>query len=396
MKGKMNHAAKLSALVLAGALMLTACSSDGNEAENANAGANANANASVETAASNQASGNQASGNNAAAEDNPTLEELAPLAEQEGKLSSVGMPDTWANWKDTWADLKSTYKIEHTDTDMSSAEELAKFESEKNSPPDIGDVGIAFGPLAEEKGLTMKYKTPFWDEIPDWAKDDDGDWIVGYTGSISFLCNNTLVDKCPTSWADVKAGSYKVAVGDVTKASQAQHAVLAAALAFGGDEKNLQPGLDFYAELAKQDRISKVEPSVPNIQKGEVEVALLWDFNALGYRDQIDPAKFDVHIPSEGSVISGYATVLNKNSKNPNAAKLARAYILSDEGQINLAKGYAKPIREGVKLPDDVSSKLIGAAEYANAKPIQDFKTWENALKELPNAWLEQVQANVK
>ncbi|TYP69401.1 ABC transporter substrate-binding protein [Paenibacillus methanolicus] len=389
MKGNHMKAVKLSAIVLAGGLLLAGCSSSGDEAANANANANANAGS--------EASGNQAaSGNEAANEDNPSIEQLAPLAEQEGKLSSVGMPDSWANWKDTWADLKSKYKIEHTDTDMSSAEELAKFEAEKNSPPDIGDVGIAFGPLAEEKGLTMKYKTPFWDEIPDWAKDDDGDWIVGYTGSISFLCNNTLVDQCPTSWADVKAGAYKVAVGDVTKAAQAQHAVLAAALAFGGDEKNLQPGLDFFAELAKRERISKVEPSVPNIQKGEVEVALLWDFNALGYRDQIDAAKFDVHIPSEGSVISGYATVINANSKNPNAAKLARAYILSDEGQINLAKGYARPIRDSVKLPDDVSSKLIGGEEYANAKPIQDFKAWENALKELPNAWLEQVQANVK
>ena len=29
--------------------------------------------------------------------------------------------------------------------------------------------------------------------------------------------------------------------------------------------------------------------------------------------------------------------------KNPNAAKLAREYILSDAGQINLARGYAAP-----------------------------------------------------
>ncbi len=35
------------------------------------------------------------------------------------------MPDTWANWKDTWADLKNLYGIEHSDTDMSSAQEIA-------------------------------------------------------------------------------------------------------------------------------------------------------------------------------------------------------------------------------------------------------------------------------
>jgi putative spermidine/putrescine transport system substrate-binding protein len=328
--------------------------------------------------------------------DNPTMAELVPLAQKEGKLSRVGMPDSWANWKDTWDTLKTKYNIEHTDTDMSSSEELAKFETEKNNPPDIGDVGIAFGPIAEQKGLTLKYKTEYWDEIPDWAKDDDGDWMVGYTGSISFLCNNTLVDSCPKSWADIANGKFKVSVGDVTKESQAQHAVLAAALAFGGNEGNLKPGLDFFAKLAEQGRIAKTDVKLPTIQKGEGEVILLWDFNALGYRDQIDATKFDVHIPSEGSVISGYASVINKNAKNPNAAKLARDYIFSDEGQINLAKGYARPIRTSVTLPAEVSSKLINKDEYANVKPISDFTVWQNTIKELPQLWLEQVQSKVK
>ena len=86
---------------------------------------------------------------------------------------------------------------------------------------------------------------------------------------------------------------------------------------------------------------------------------MLWDFNALNYRDQIDPKKFDVVIPSDGSVIAGYTTIINKWAKNPNAAKLAREYILSDAGQINLARGYARPIRSNVTLPDDVKAKLL-------------------------------------
>ncbi|MCL6456596.1 MAG: ABC transporter substrate-binding protein [Gorillibacterium sp.] len=332
----------------------------------------------------------------AAAEDIPTLAELVPLAQKEGKLVSVGMPDSWANWKGTWDDLKSKYNIEHIDTDMSSAEELAKFETEKNSPPDIGDVGIAFGPAAEDKGLTLKYKTEFWDDVPAWAKDDDGDWMLGYTGTIAFLTNTSLVPNAPKSWEDIKNGTFKVSVGDVTKASQAQHAVLAAAIAFGGDESNLQPGIDFFAKLAEQGRIAKTDVTVPVIQKGEGEVILLWDFNALGYRDQIDPTKFVVHVPTDGSITSGYASVINKDSKNPNAAKLARAYIFSDEGQINLARGYARPIRTDVKLPEDVAAKMIDSAEYVKAQPIKDFAVWDNAIKELPQLWLEQVQTKIK
>jgi putative spermidine/putrescine transport system substrate-binding protein len=33
----------------------------------------------------------------------------------EGQINSVGMPDTWANWKDTWSDLSTQYGIKHGD-----------------------------------------------------------------------------------------------------------------------------------------------------------------------------------------------------------------------------------------------------------------------------------------
>ena len=38
---------------------------------------------------------------------------------------------------------------------------------------------------------------------------------------------------------------------------------------------------------------------------------------------------------------------------------LTREYILSDAGQENLAKGYARPIRENVKLSEEVKSLLL-------------------------------------
>lgn len=76
------------------------------------------------------------------------------------------MPDTWANWKDTWADLKNLYDIEHSDTDMSSAQEIAKFKTEKkNASGDIGDVGASFGEIAVKQGVAQPFKTSYWDQI---------------------------------------------------------------------------------------------------------------------------------------------------------------------------------------------------------------------------------------
>lgn len=325
------------------------------------------------------------------------IADLEKAARSEGQLNSIGMPDSWANWKDTWQQLGSIYGIKHQDTDMSSAQEIAKFSAEKaNATADIGDVGGAFGPVAVKQGVTQPYKPTTWGDIPNWAKDADGHWMLAYTGTIAFLVNKDLVKSTPTSWQSLLTGDYKVTLGDVGVASQANNGVLAAAFATGGSEKNLKPALELFAQLAKQGRLSLNDPTIANIEKGEVEVAVLWDFNALNYRDRIDPKKFDVVIPSDGSVTAGYTTIINKWAKNPNAAKLAREYILSDAGQINLARGYARPIRSNVVLPDDVKSKLISAEQYANAKPVSDQAAWEKSSKELPRKWQEFVMINMK
>lgn len=323
---------------------------------------------------------------------------LEQAARAEGAVNSVGMPDSWANWKDTWVDLEKLYGLKHMDTDMSSAQEIAKFAAEKdNASADIGDVGAAFGPIAVQQGVTQAYKPSTWEQIPSWAKDADGHWMLAYTGSIAFIVNKQLVKDVPKSWADVKAGKYRVAIGDVSAAAQAVNGVLAAAIANGGDEKNIQPGLDYFAAIAEQGRLSLANPTIQTLEKGEVEVGVVWDFNGLSYRDQIDPNRFEVLIPSDGSVISGYSTIINKYAKNPNAAKLAREYILSDAGQINLAKGNARPIRaEHLTLPAEVQAKLLPNEQYAKVQPIKDAAAWEATSKALPQQWQENVIINME
>lgn len=325
-----------------------------------------------------------------------SLDTIIEKAKTEGEIASVGMPDTWANWEETWDEIEKEFGITQSDTDMSSAEELAKFESEgENGTADIGDVGINFGPLAEQKGLTLPYKTSYWEEIPDWAKDDNGDWLLSYTGTIAFITDKQNVEKAPTSWEELANGDYSVSVGDVMKATQAQFGVLAAAIANGGDEANIQPGIDYFKEIAKNGRLTSVDANLANLEKGEIDVAVVWDFNGLNYRDQIDPDRFEVTIPTDGSVMSGYTTVINKNAPHPNAAKLAREYILSDEGQINLAKGYARPIRD-VELPEEVKAKLLPDEAYRNVSQVKNHEAWDKTAVELPRLWQQEVLVNAR
>ncbi|HCP30774.1 MAG TPA: ABC transporter substrate-binding protein [Pseudomonas sp.] len=322
------------------------------------------------------------------------LKALEDAARKEGMVNSVGMPDAWANWKDTWQDLASKYGLKHSDTDMSSAQEIAKFEAEKdNASADIGDVGAAFGPIAIAKGVSQPYKPSTWDQVPEWAKDKDGHWALAYTGTIAFIINKDLVKESerPKTWHDLERGTYKVAIGDVGTAAQAANGVLAAAIAYKGDESNVAPGLQLFTKLAQQKRLSLANPTIQTLEKGEVEVGVVWDFNGLSYRDQIDPKRFEVLIPSDGSITSGYTTIINKYAKHPNAAKLTREYIFSDAGQINLAKGHARPIRaEHLKLPEDVQAKLLPNEQYAPAQPIKNAEVWEATSKKLPQMWQEQ------
>ena len=323
------------------------------------------------------------------------LKALEDAARKEGAVNSVGMPDAWANWKGTWEDLAKKYGLKHMDTDMSSAQELAKFAAEKdNASADIGDVGAAFGPIAVTQGVSQPYKPSTWDQVPEWAKDKDGHWALAYTGTIAFIINKDLVkeEERPKTWHDLEKGKYKVAIGDVGTAAQAANGVLAAAIAYKGDEANIAPGLQLFTKLAQQKRLSLANPTIQTLEKGEVEVGVVWDFNGLSYRDQIDPKRFEVLIPSDGSVTSGYTTIINKYAKHPNAAKLAREYIFSDAGQTNLAIGHARPIRaEHLKLPADVQAKLLPNDQYGAAQPIKDAAVWEATSKKLPQMWNEQV-----
>ncbi|OOV96315.1 ABC transporter substrate-binding protein [Pseudomonas sp. MF4836] len=329
------------------------------------------------------------------------LKTLEAAAKAEGAVNSVGMPDDWANWKGTWDDLAKLYGLKHIDTDMSSAQEIAKFAAEKdNASADIGDVGAAFGPISVKQGVVQPYKPSTWAQVPDWAKDKDGNWALAYTGTIAFIINKKLLhgSEAPKSWADLEKGKYKVSIGDVSTAAQAANGVLAAAIAKGGDEKNIQPALLLFAEIAKQGRLSLANPTIATMEKGEVEVGVVWDFNGLSYRNKmVNKDDYIVMIPSDGSVISGYTTIINKYAKHPNAAKLAREYIFSDAGQTNLARGNARPIRaEHLTLPAEVQANLLPNDQYKHVTPIKDPDAWEKTSKGLPQKWQEEVIINMQ
>ena len=319
-----------------------------------------------------------------------TLDEIIAKAQEEGHVESVGMPDSWANWGDSWNGLTAEYGIKHSDEDMSSAEELSMFMND--STRDIGDVGLAFTQQAIDNGLVQGYKTSNWDSVPDWAKAEDGLWMIAYTGCTSFIYNNDLCsDPMPTSWEDVRNGSYKLTIGDVVGGATGQGVVVATAYAFGGDQDNLEPAFEFWTEMAKAGRIDSGDILLARIQAGEVECGVSWSYNVLTYRDSTPNYNLTVGIPTDGSILVGYASVISSNCDNPFAAALAREYIFSDAGQINLAKAGAVPTRTNVEIPQEIIDATFDPSTYANAVGISDAAHYAEVCEEISDWWAENI-----
>ncbi|HLX41283.1 MAG TPA: extracellular solute-binding protein [Ktedonobacteraceae bacterium] len=331
------------------------------------------------------------------------LQTLMSHAKTEGQLQAIGIPPEWADYADILAGYSNHYSIPvqyKVEAEYSSAQELVVFKNSKShAHGDIGDVGFKFGPVAVQQGLVTPYKHSHWSDIDASLKDADGNWCTEYYGAQAFVINTDIVKNPPASFADLLNNSYKNMVGidgDPRQANDAFLAVYSAALANGGSLDNAQPGIDFFANLKKKGNFTVARSSIANVSKGEVAIAVMWDYLGLGFRDSLNgKPNLSVVIPSDGSLAGPYVSIVNKTAPDPFAARLWIEYIFSDEGQLFYLKGYAHPARYQTlvaqgKVPADLAAKLPPAAQYANVK-FPSLSQLDAATTAVTNNWASQV-----
>ncbi len=330
------------------------------------------------------------------ATDTSNLNALIAGAQEENKIVSYGMPDYWANLGEMWSTFQEKYGIaEHEDADLSSAQEIAKFLAEAENPiADIGDIGIQFAPTAVQFGVAAPFKNDTWDLIPDWAKHPDGLWAVQYYGNLAFLVNTDLVVTVPRSFADLLGPDYEdsVSISDPRGAAQGNFTVFAAAFANGGDETNVQPGLDYFKQLVEAGNLKATSPDLQNFQRGETVIGVLWDYLALEFKDQLEgQVNLEIVIPEDASIVGPYASIINTYAPHPNAARLMRNYILSPEGQILYAKGYATPILPNIEIPAEIQAKRPPVEAYASVRTISDWNQAGVGFTTIADNWTTYV-----
>jgi putative spermidine/putrescine transport system substrate-binding protein len=318
---------------------------------------------------------------------------MEAAAKEEGEVISYGMSDDWVNLGNIWKAIEDKYQVVHTDTDMTSAEQIVRLEAEKNAPVmDVADIGYDFLGTLLEKNLAMTYKTAYYDKIPDQFKDPEGRWASAYWGAISFLVNTDLVENSPKVWDDLLKPEYKdmICSRDPRISTYATASVLAAAYAHGGGEDNVQPGLDFFEQLRSSGNWREgVVLNVAAVQKGECPISLVYDFDGFAKRDATG-LPLEVIIPSDATVGMIFAQYINELAVHPNAAKLSIDYFYSDEGQVMFAEGYAHPTRD-VALPEEVAAKMIPADAYGNIHFPISLESFSAAVKAIVAGWNEIV-----
>ncbi len=279
---------------------------------------------------------------------------LTSAAKKEGVLNTIALPRDWAGYGALIDGFEKKYgiKVAVENPEGSSQEELNALKERRKDgrAPDVIDVGGSFAQSAARQGLLAPYEVAPYDKIPKEQRDPRTRWYDNYGGYISIGCDAKRVKTCPATFADLRKPEYKGQValnGDPTKSGSAFAGVYAAALANGGSFDDIQPGIDFFAELSKNGNLVPIASTAATIANGRTPISIDWDFLNRGYADEFHEKGVDVDwrtaVPFDGTFAQYYAQGVNKDAPHPAAARLWQEYTFSPEGQ-NLRLGaYARP-----------------------------------------------------
>jgi putative spermidine/putrescine transport system substrate-binding protein len=299
----------------------------------------------------------------ASATDAGGMDALVTAAKTEGQLNVITLPDKWANYGNIMKAFTAKYgiKVNSANPDGSSQDELNAVKQLKGQDraPDVLDLGQSFAIGAANDKLLAPYKVATWNNIPDVAKDAQGQWFSDYGGYVSIGYDPAKVPNPPKTLKDLLKPEYKnmVAInGNPTQAGAAFAAVYAAALANGGSFDDIKPGVDYFSQLKKAGNFVPVTGSPATVQSGQTPILIWWDYlQASSVQSQVPAWK--VVIPSDATYAAYYAQAINATAPHPAAARLWEEFLYSTEGQNLWLNGAARPIQLDQLVKDGTVDK---------------------------------------
>ena len=330
-------------------------------------------------------------------------------ADQAKTFETYGAPNSWANYGVEFTDFctaKFNFDCNRTDRsqgeDMSSAEEIAAYDAEKNNPKAIlADIGIIFAGAAQQKGVLAGYVPPDAKKLPAYLFGANGGWEATFVGVPGFVVNvDYLTSKSipvPQTWADLAKPIYKglVGFGKPGSSGTATMAFVAMNLAAGGTLDDYSKGIAYAKQLLTN--IQGVpEGNADQFEKGAVPIQIKYDFNliALANQEKAKSINAQVVIPSDGSIYAPSAIIMNKyDTAHADFGKMFMDWILTDQGQTDFAKFGARPIRYvlgQLTLPDSAKTLWLPDSQYTQVKTVDTSKI---DIANIADIWQNQVGA---
>lgn len=332
--------------------------------------------------------------------------DLAKAKTEGATLVTYGMPDDWANYGQIIQAFCAKYQIAgcvHQDTDMTSAQEITRYDAEKNNPIAIfSDIGLAYGPLASAKGVVPAYLPPSADQLPAnlKAQAGKGGWVATFVGVPSILVNLDALKaknlQPPKDWADLANPAYKGLIGVRTpgQAGEGDAFFMALVTATGGSWGNFASGVALAKQIAPN--LNGQAGNEALAESGEIPIQIKYDFNNVANAKTMQGKgiNVEVFIPPSGSIYAPSAMMVNGyNTKQTDIAKLYMDFVLSSDAQTLFAKFGARPILSvlgKLQLPADAKADWLPDSQYTNVKQI-DFTQVDPT--QIGTIWTNQVTA---
>ncbi len=320
-------------------------------------------------------------------------------AEQAREIVTYGMPDDWANYGEVFAAFQASLGVTdgiHTDTDMSSLEEITKFDAEQANPVAMfADIGLLWGSVASERDVVPSYLPPLAEDLPEGYKGAEGGWVATFAGVPALVVNTDTAGTEIATWDDLLKPELTGRIGspgDPRSSGTAQTTFLAWAYANGGSAEDLAPGVEFARELIGQ--YNSAEASVDLLERGEIVAWLRYDFNCLAAVNQLAAKDINAEVVIPGtSIYAPSALMVNRyKTDTMDAAKLFMEFVIGDEAAALFARFGARPIRYVLgtqELPEAARANWLPDEMYADVQVVENFTALD--ATDIATAWEDEV-----
>lgn len=333
-----------------------------------------------------------------------THEELVAAAKKEGSVSIHGQPADWAGTGLIVDAFEAKYGITVNSylPELDSQGQLTVLRTWPGDPrfPDVVEMSPAVMDQAVNEGLITRFQPPAAADVPAAFRDPNGYWFAPYGGFIAFGVDPGTIRTAPSSWADLRGPEYRNAVAlraDPRTSGVGAEAVVAAALANGGDLADVSPGLDFFADLWATGNLRNGTASVNDLRHATEPIIVDWAFNIRAIdANVVDPGhSYELVLPSDGLAGAVYAGALTALAPHPCAGRLWLDELLSRPVQVIRAKAGAVPpgvaaLRDDPGI-DERTRRLLPTDESLTrlVRPTSDQA--QNLVEQISVGWSQRL-----